>query len=174
MTDNPALSSQARHPELVSGSISRFARSKRRQAQPHRQVPPLRVFGVDQTDLPLSVPALELLLAQDRPLHVAEHLEVHEPVNLVSGREPGKQTFAVLDQPLQQVRGNADVDCAVVLVREQVDARVPLFAHAPERAEKWTLKQVQGDEICSVFEVLRHAELVSASIVPQPMPLVTG
>jgi hypothetical protein len=57
-------------------------------------------------------------------------------------------------------------------IREDVDGRVALLPHAPERAERWTLKQVQGDE--EGFETVlfptpsrtRHAELVSASIVP--------
>jgi hypothetical protein len=63
-----------------------------------------------------------------------------------------------------------------VPVREQIDARLPLFPHRSECAEKWTLKQVQGDE--EGFDLvlfrrsptirrppIRHAELVSASIV---------
>jgi hypothetical protein len=32
-----------------------------------------------------------------------------------------------------------------VPVREEIDARVSLFTHGSEGAEKWTLKQVQGD-----------------------------
>jgi hypothetical protein len=168
-----AFSPQPRHPELVSGSIPRFARSQRQQAQPHRKVPPLGVLGVDEVDLPLPVPPLELLLAQDRGLHLAEHLEVDEAVDPVAAGEAREQSLAVLHQALDQVRRDADIDRAVVPVREEINARVSLFTHAPEGAEKWTLKQVQGDEegfdlvaIPSTASSVRHAELVSASIVP--------
>ena len=186
MTDNPASDSPNRHPELVSGSIPPITWNKRRQAQPHGQVPPLRVLGVDQVDLPLPMPVLELLFAQDRPLHVAEHLEVDEAVDLVSPCEPRKQSLTMLHQPLQQVRRDADVDRAVVPVRKEIDARVPLFAHALGNGERWTLKQVQGDEEGFGLELFpnpsqphfqpqtRHAELVSASIMPHALPPVTG
>jgi hypothetical protein len=97
---------------------------------------------------------------------------MHEPMDLVAAGEAGVHSLAVLHQPLQQVRGDSDVDRAVVPVREEIDARVPLVPHASGHAEKWTLKQVQGDG--KGFELVsfphstqpRHAELVSASIVP--------
>jgi hypothetical protein len=172
MTNNSSALSSTRHPELVSGSISRLARNQRWQTKPHRQVPPLRVLGVDEVDLPLPMPSLELLLAHDRPLHVAEHLEMDEAVDFVARGEAGEHSLAMLDKPLEQVRGDTDVDGTVVPAREDVDARVSLFPHASERAEKWTLKQVQGDEIYSNFEVLRHAELVCASTAALPASIV--
>ena len=197
MTDNPALSPQRqpedadaalrlkmlgefvgqetaprfshRHPELVSGSIPPPALSKRRQAQSHRQVHPLRVLGVDQVDLPLPMPVLELLLPGNGVFHVAEHLEVDEPVDLVAAGEARQQPLAMLDKPLEQVRSDPDVDRAVVPAREEIDARIALLRHGSERAAKWTLKQVQGDEERTDFEILRNDELVSAYIGPQSL-----
>jgi hypothetical protein len=66
-----------------------------------------------------------------------------------------------------------------VLARKDIDARDALLPHESECAAKWTLKQVQGDEDGLGLEVVsgtarnvaskesRHAELVSASIVPR-------
>src|SRR5690606_7061902 len=89
-------SSPLRHPELVSGSMPPPTRRQRFKAQPHRQVRPMRVLAFDQVDLPLPMPALELLLAQDRPFHVVEHLVADEPVDLVSACESPGDGFAVL------------------------------------------------------------------------------
>jgi hypothetical protein len=159
--------SRPRHPELVSGSIPPLARRHRWQAQPHRQVPPFRVLGIDQVDLPLPAPILELLLANDGPFHVPEHLEMDEPEDGVARGEAGQQPFAMLHEPLEKVRRDANVNRAVLPVREKIDAGVALFPHVSERAEKWTLKQVQGDEEGTDLDLARHPELVSGSIGPQ-------
>ena len=181
-----------RHPELVSGSIVPFTRSQRRQAQPHRQVAPLWVLAIDQIDLPRPVPVLELLFTRDRGDHVAVNLEVYEAVNGVFLGKTGQSTLAVLPHPAQQIGRHADVQRAVVPAREDVGAGDPLLPHKPECAAKWTLKQVQGDEegvgldyslaISTVRSPSsspsptptqsRHAELVSASIVPQTRRVV--
>ena len=157
----------SRHPELVSGPIFRFAQSKRRQAQPHRQVSPMRVSLVDQIDLPRAVPVLELLFASDSALHVAEHLEMNEAVDMVFGGMPGKCIVAMLPQPAEKVGRYADVERAVELARKDVDARVAFFAHGAERGAKWALKQVQGDEVCLILDVSLRADLVSACNVSQ-------
>ena len=140
-------SSISRHPELVSGSIFPHTRSKRGEAQPHRKVAPLGVRAVDQIDLPRSLPVFQLLLAGNRALHVAEHLEVNEPVDRIAGREALGHTFAVLPQSLHQVRRHADVSRAVVPAGEDVDAGVALNWHNSKHAARWMLKQVQHDEV---------------------------
>jgi hypothetical protein len=146
--DNAHRANQLRHPELVSGPISRFARSKRWQTQPHRKISPMRVALVDQIDFPLPVPALQLLLAQDRQFHFAEHFKMNEAMHGVSRRKPRQHIIAMLPKPRDQVGCDTDVDRAVVLACKDVDARGPLVTHALEVAEKWVLKQVQDDDFC--------------------------
>ena len=153
-----------RHPELVSGPISPPTRSHRFEAQPHGQVAPFGVLAVDQVDLPLPPPVLELLLAGDRVNHLVEHLEVDEAMDPVARGETGQGVVPMLPQAPHQVGRNSDVQRAVMSACEEVDARFALDVHAPIGAEKLTLKQVQGDEKRTDFELLRHAELVSASI----------
>ena len=139
-----------RHPELVSGPISRLTRSKQWQAQPHRQVRPMRVVHVDQVDLPLPMPALQLLLAQDRRFHLAEQFIVDQAVDSVARGETRQCIVAVLPQSSDEVGGNADVDRAVGLARKDIGAGTALLPHGPELAAKWALKQVQGDDNCWV------------------------
>jgi hypothetical protein len=180
-----------RHPELVSGSIAPFAKPQRLKPQPHRQIAPLRIRGVDQIDLPFPPPVLELLLTADGAFHVSEHLEMDQPVDVISRRKTGQGVISVLPQAAHQVRSNPNVKRAIVPARKDVDARVALEPHASKSAEKWTLKQVQGDELGLKrthpfnLHLFNHhafgphpfnlpAELVSASIVPKALSKRSG
>ena len=160
-----------RHPELVSGPIPPWARSKRRQTQPHRQIRPMRVALIDQIDLPLPMPALQLLLAQNRRLHLAEQFEMDEAMDRVARGEPGKRIIAMLPHSRDEVGRHADIQSPVMPARKDIGARLTLFPHDPECGAKWALKQVQGDEEGMGLEVSCHAELVSAPIVPQDAQL---
>jgi hypothetical protein len=62
------------------------------------------------------------------------------------GGEAFDLPIAVLPKPRDQIAGNADVKSAVWFAGKDVDARVAFKRHVWERVEKWTLKQVQGDE----------------------------
>ena len=141
-----AATVNSRHPELVSGPIFRFARSKRGQAQSHCRVRPMRVALVDQVDLPLPMPALELFFARDGQFHCANQLEMDESVDAILGSEAGDDIVAMLPQPAGQIGSDADLEGAVVLAGKDVDARLALFPHAHDFAAKWALKQVQDDD----------------------------
>jgi hypothetical protein len=155
-----------RHPELVSGSIPPHIRNQRRQAQPHRQIPPLGIRLVDEVDLPLPMPTLQLLLTQDRSLHVCEQFEADKPVNFVLRRKSRRRAFAVLPNPTEQIRSNAGIKRPVMTTGENVDARF-FFAkpHAPNNADKWILKQVQDD----VLEDIGVAPAGMSATVPRPL-----
>ena len=128
------------------------------------------------------MPIFELFFAANGPLHVAKHLKMNEAVNGILRRMTGHRAVAMLPNASNQVRGHANIDRAVKLVRKDVDARVFLFSHQRNLAAKWTLKQVQGDgffALCVSPQVQRqkpryapphqpstprHPELVSGSI----------
>ena len=170
-----------RHPELVSGSISPLARSKWRQTQPHRKVAPLRVLAINQIDFPLPVPALELLFSRDCGDYIAINFKVNQPVDGIAVGETRRLAIVVLPHPRKQIGRHADIQRPKMSRGQKLNARDALLSHGPACAAKWTLKQVQGDEngldsVCSLtfafkrnstYTQFRHAELVSASIVPQ-------
>ena len=135
-----------RHPELVSGSISPLSRSTRRQSQPRRKIVPVRIFALDQVDLPLPMPVLQLLFAGDCALHVPEHFISDEAENGVATDKTARDALAMFVDAADKVRTNADVERAVRLAREEVDAGVALELHGPELAARWLLKQVQHDD----------------------------
>ena len=118
----------------------------RRQAQPHRQINPLRVFGIDEVDFPRSMPVFQLFLARDSSLHRAENFEMHQPVNRIFGCVAWRKMTAMLRQSLEQVGRYADVKRAVMSARKNIYARLLFMSHRQAIAAKWTLKQVQGDE----------------------------
>jgi hypothetical protein len=136
-----------RHPELVSGSIFRFALPERRKTQPHRKVIPMRVLVQDQIDLPRAMPVFELFLAQDRMIHVTKHLEIDKPVNRIFGRKSGRRSGSMLPNPRNQVGRHTNVERAERLARKDIDAGQFFLSHVRSLAVRWTLKQVQGDEI---------------------------
>ena len=168
-----ALLFQSRHPELVSRSIPRFARQKRRQPQPDRKINPVRVALINQVDFPGTMPALKLFFAQDSRFHFSKQFEVNQSVDAISACETRQGRIAVPPKPGDQIRRYTNVKRAVMPARKDVDAGLAFFPHAFELAAKWTLKQVQGDEKGIDLEAFpnatsnRHAELVSASIGPR-------
>jgi hypothetical protein len=136
-----------RHPELVSGSIGKLAPSYRRQAQTHREINPVRIFGIYEVDLPSPTPVLQLLLTRNRRFHRAEKFKMHQPVNRIFGSVPWNQVTAMFRKSLQKVRSYADVKRAVKLTRKNINAWLLFLSHRLGIAAKWTLKQVQGDGI---------------------------
>ncbi len=134
-----------RHPELVSGSIS--ALRQRWQSKSDGKVRPMWILALEQVDLPLPMPSLELFLTGNRARHVAEHLEMNEAVDVVTPGEAGNDAVAMLPEPARQVRRDADVERAIMPIGKDVDARVSLEWHTVERAPRWMLKQVQHDEV---------------------------
>ena len=157
---------RSRHAELVSASILPQATSvlgdkwtpkqvqgddlptgtKRQQAQPNRQIMPIGVLALDQIDLPLPMPAFQLLLAGNGAFHVAEQFVAHEAVDLVATGEAFDGFIAMMPQSANQVAGDAYVKRPMSLTGEDVNAGLALWSHAAENAAKWMLKQVQHDE----------------------------
>ena len=134
-----------RHPELVSGSIAPPTLKHRGETKAHPKVLPVRVGLLDQVDLPLSVPVLELLFARDRSDHIAVHFKPDQPLDAVPLGKSRQDAFAVLPKPGHKVGRDANVERAARLAGEYVNARISFARHGAEYAARWTLKQVQGD-----------------------------
>ena len=105
----------------------------------------MRIVSFDQIDFPLTVPTLQLLLAHDRKLHVAEHLETDQTVDSVAAGETTGDALPVLVEPLDEAACHADIQRPARLAGEDVEAGLAINLHDGERVATWTLKQVQGD-----------------------------
>ena len=136
-----------RHPELVSGSIVPPTLKYRGKTKAHPKVLPMRVGLLDQVDLPLSMPVLELLFARDRGDHVTVHFKPDQPLDAMLLCKPRQGAFAVLPKPSHKVGRDANVERSAWLAGKYVNARISFAQHGEEHAARWTLKQVQGDEI---------------------------
>jgi len=161
------LISSPRRPELVSGSTSPFSQAVigalwmlkrvqhdgglmklgdyRGQTQIDREINPLRVFRFNQVDLPMAAPVFQLLLAGDRVGHVVEHFKADKSIYRILRRISGRELVAVLVKALDQVRRYANVERAIGLAGEYVDAGLFHLSHRRYMGARWTLKQVQGD-----------------------------
>ncbi len=76
------------------------------------EVLPRRVLLLDQTDLLVAVPLLELLLAGDGSSDIAVEFEIHQTENLVASREARDSAEAMLKDAVVQVAGDTDVEAA--------------------------------------------------------------
>ncbi len=160
-----------RHPELVSGSIGRFTLPDGRQAQPYRQIGPMRIDVIDKIDLPRTVPVFQLLFAGYGAGHIAQHFKMNQLVHTMLGGKSIRMRIAVLIHALHQIGRDADINRAIMLARQHIDARLLFFSHRLVDALKWTLKQVQSDGIFALaapsqrhFNKQRHPEFISGSI----------
>ncbi len=156
-----------RHTELVSGSIVRLDLPDGRQSQPHRQIGPMRIDAVNKINLPRTMPVFQLLFAGYGTSHVAQHFKMHKLVYAIFGGKSVRMFIAMLIHSLYQIGREANINRAVMLARQHIDAGLFFFSHRSSDALKWTLKQVQGDGLFynpRNHHTPRHPELVSGSI----------
>ncbi|MEY3703122.1 MAG: hypothetical protein RLZZ561_742 [Pseudomonadota bacterium] len=134
-----------RHPELVSGSSAPLRRTCGRKAEAYRKIMPIGVEAFNQVDLPLPVPALQLLFAGDGRQHFVKSLEIDEAIDAISLRKARLDGGTMRPEPSDQIGRDTDVHGSTRLACKDVDAGLALVSHDAEPIELWTLKQVQGD-----------------------------
>ena len=153
------------------GGGSRPARLTLDQSPLDAEVAPARVLCLDQVDLPLPVPVLQLLFARDGVGHPVEGLGVDKANCAGVRRKSRRRAGAVLVKPRSKVGRHADVKRAALHAGENIDtglfhinvdiihrrhaelvsASMPRswggsgWCEPVSNCEAWTLKQVQGD-----------------------------
>jgi hypothetical protein len=108
------------------------------------KVPPIRITRLNQIDLPLPMPPLQLLFARNRVGHRFKCLGMNEPYCAIVSCKSRRRTSLVLPKPRGEVRRHANVNCSTLLAGENVGARLSA-AHTLAYGEAWMLKQVQHD-----------------------------
>ena len=86
---------------------------------------------LDKGDFPAASPALQLLLACGRVVHIAKVLKPNEPIQLIAFREALCLAASMLAQPAREVICDANVQCGAMLIGENVDP-VIVATHAVE------------------------------------------
>jgi hypothetical protein len=125
----------------------------------------LRIVVLDEVDLPLPMPALKLLLAQDGSFHTIAHLEPDQDVDAIPGCEARNGFGSMLVKARDEIGRDTDIQRPVRLTGKNIDARLLLHhqtspfrrpalvsefipLHRPLfQDETWMLKQVQHDEL---------------------------
>jgi len=85
------------------------------------QIAPLGIVLLDEMQLPLSLPLLQLLLAQDGVADTSECLVVYESVHAVTFGEAGEVTTAMLVDSTQETACHPDIERPVPFARQDVD-----------------------------------------------------
>jgi hypothetical protein len=101
---------------------------------------PMWILLLDQRNLPLAFPSLELLFSGDRRFHRSCHLEMDEPHDAVPAREAAHHLVAVLPDTSREVGCNTDVKRAVTATGEDINARLSI--HGRRMPCSWMLNQV--------------------------------
>ena len=105
-------------PSVVEGRSSRRRRGRRGICwslpdvviPPCCQIVPAWVFRLNQGNSLGPRPGLDLLFPRDRSIHFSVALEIHQPVNVVTLREPRSASFPVLPYPAKNVVGYSGID----------------------------------------------------------------
>ena len=86
------------------------------------QIPPRRVCRLNQVQLPLPTPALDRLLTRNRRFHRLVYLVPDQHMNPIFLREPIDKVALVLPDALHKIRRHADIQRAISLAGEDIDA----------------------------------------------------
>jgi hypothetical protein len=113
-------------PRLRGNDDSRFEWF---EAEVFGEVAPVGVFSFDQLELPGAVTFLDAFLAGDCRIHRRVLLEPDELLYGVFAGEAAHGARAVLMDAGEEVRGYADVERAVALRCEEIDAGLKVLMH---------------------------------------------
>ena len=134
-----------------------WARCQILKSEIGREINPLRVIAFNQVDLPLAMPALQLLFAQDGAFHVPEQFVADEAMGAILARESGNGVGSVLMESRDKIGCDADVQHIARLAGQDIDAR-PSIHNDLKYEEKRTLKQVQGDGLDMQDDEVKNAD----------------
>jgi len=85
------------------------------------EVQPRRIMLLDESELPLSIPLLQLFFSSNRFLNLMEHFIVYQPTNVVPAGESRKQMHLMLKYSSLKIASHTDVECAISLARHDID-----------------------------------------------------
>src|SRR6516164_8806752 len=99
------------------------------------EVSPVRIGAFDQLDLPRPSPFLDLLFAKDRLGHRFVEFDIDEKMNAVGLGDSVERSGPMVPHPRHDLRRHADIEGAVSLAGENIDAWAPhpRFLSSPRR-----------------------------------------
>jgi hypothetical protein len=106
------------------------------------QIQPMPVVTLNQVDLPVALPFLDLLLASDRSLDTVVHFVPYELVHRIFGCEAWNYVVLVLPDSFRESRRDADIECSSHVTSEQVDVELFHRRHCATRATSFGRRPV--------------------------------
>jgi hypothetical protein len=100
------------------------------------QIAPFGIETVDQIDLLLARPGLDLLLMGNRAINIATRFVVDELIDIVAAGKSRHELFTMLINACLEVTGNANLQHRMPLVRQDIDEIEPVhFSQVPAVTE---------------------------------------
>ena len=92
------------------------------------KIMPLRIDALDQIDLPLSIPLLDVFLSLNSVENVVVFLIPDKPLHRVFGSETATLPFTVIIYPALEIRCDPGIDCAALSAGQHVNipTHIPL------------------------------------------------
>src|SRR4051812_38424415 len=102
------------------------------------EIDPLRIFHLDQPNLPGAIPFLEPLFAPDGRFDIAVLFEIDQAMHVILFGETGHQRVAMFVDPTDKIAGDTNVKRATHAARQNVHPVGMLTAHCASRARSAT------------------------------------
>ena len=93
------------------------------------QIQPIRIHLFDDSDLPIALPFLELLLAADGIFHRVVMFIPNQQLDIMVSSEAFEELIFMVADAVPECAGYAHVDCATVTVGGDVNGGEFFFAH---------------------------------------------
>ena len=90
-------------------------------AQALVQIAPIRIFALNQRDLPIAFPTFQIFFTLNRLFDVFKGFKVHERLHAIALRESFNKPFLMLVNAAYKVVCYPDIKCAVSLARQDVN-----------------------------------------------------
>src|SRR5262249_46332937 len=129
------------------------------------EIDPMRVGAFDQVEFPLAFPFLDLLFPANRTFDRIVQLEPDQLVNAIARCETRDGLALVLEHPLHEIGGHANIQRPVRLAREQIDVKHGQPSLAAPRSRNPGSEPPQRFTVSTVARTI-EIELPAAGWIP--------
>ncbi len=134
-----AGTSHPRHLHGRSPSVRHLGVMALRLRQSSIEILPVRILCLDQVQLPLTAPTLELFFPLNGCCKVGAMLEVNQSSQTVLLGEPGHIPQSMFPDPSQEIVCHADIQRAAEAIGQDIDVAIP--AHCTNSEPRVALEQ---------------------------------
>jgi hypothetical protein len=92
-------------------------------SNPIEEITPIRIILLNQPNLPIPPPLLDVLFSRDRVFRIIAYLIPNKPIYAIPRREARNSLLFVLVDTANEIVRNADIQRSVLAARQQIDVK---------------------------------------------------